>query len=128
MWSVVAERSVVTSLAGGVLGTVDGSGSTARFRSPTGLAADASGNVFVADLSNQRIRKMSPDGGTNSRIGSEQLDCARAVATLAMSKTHSSVLFLSSPLPFSTLPASSFIPYSLLYFPQCWCVPCVLCA
>jgi hypothetical protein len=63
--------AVVTTLAGGVSGTssafVDASGSNAGFAFPSGVAVDASGNVFVADSYNYRVRKVTAGGGT--RIG-----------------------------------------------------------
>jgi hypothetical protein len=56
-------RAVVTSLAGGVSGTngpfVDGSGTNAVFYATRGVAVDATGNLYVADQGNQRIRKAS---------------------------------------------------------------------
>ncbi len=61
-------RAVVTTLAGGISGTTgahaDGSGSNAGFSYPWGVVVDASGNLFVADNNNQRIRKVTADGGT----------------------------------------------------------------
>ncbi len=62
------DRAVVTTLAGsGAASFADGSGSNVRFFNPRSVAVDASGNVFVADRDNQRIRKVTAGGGT--RIG-----------------------------------------------------------
>ncbi len=62
---------MVSTLAGGISGTtsayVDGDGTNAGFKRPYGVAVDASGNVFVADYDNNRIRKVTAGGGT--RIG-----------------------------------------------------------
>lgn len=43
-------------------GFMDGFASTARFNSPKGLAFDSRGNLYVADMGNHAIRKMTPDG------------------------------------------------------------------
>ena len=54
----------VTVLAGdGVLGTSSGTGTSARFEDPFGIAARADGTVFVSDgLSRPRVRAFFPDG------------------------------------------------------------------
>ncbi len=53
---------VVETIAGtsGNAGADDGPGSTATFYSPTGVAVDSFGNVYVADQSNDTIRKLTP--------------------------------------------------------------------
>ncbi len=64
---VVWNGAVVRTLAGGLNGTVaafgDGTGSQAGFNQPVGVAVDASGNMYVADLFNHRVRKVTPAGG-----------------------------------------------------------------
>ncbi len=64
---LTSASAVVSTLAGASVGFVDASGTNASFYNPSGLAVDASGNVFVADLFNHRIRKVTAGGGT--RIG-----------------------------------------------------------
>ena len=60
----VTPEGVVTTLAGlaEAHGSVDGEGADARFSSPSGVAVDNVGNVFVADGWNGRIRKVTPAG------------------------------------------------------------------
>jgi uncharacterized delta-60 repeat protein len=48
--------------AAGSAGSVDGPGATARFDRPSGLALDPAGHVYVADVSANFIRKITPDG------------------------------------------------------------------
>ena len=55
----ITSDGTVSTLAGGfVPGFTDGEGTDAQFRSPTGIALDASGNVYVADRHNHGIRKI----------------------------------------------------------------------
>jgi hypothetical protein len=57
--------AVVTTIAGNghVEGIAEGTGSQVMFRYPYSVTLDASGNAFVSDLFNQRIRKVTPVGG-----------------------------------------------------------------
>ena len=58
----------VTRLAGGgsaggvAAGSVDGTGSSARFNAPTGVAVSTSGTVYVAEYGNHVIRMILPTG------------------------------------------------------------------
>lgn len=60
--------STVAGLAG-ISGFVDGAGPIARFNSPTGIAIDPTGNIFIADTSNYLIRKISPAGEVSTLAG-----------------------------------------------------------
>jgi sugar lactone lactonase YvrE len=73
----IGPDGTVTTIAGsgpigvlGVGGFADGPAATARFAAPAGLAVDASGNVYVADKDNHRVRRISPDGIVTTVAGS----------------------------------------------------------
>ncbi len=62
-----SNSSYVTTFAGatsaqgggsGLAGSSDGSGNSARFSTPKGIATDGSGNLYVGDTGNNRIRKI----------------------------------------------------------------------
>ncbi len=85
----ITPAGVVTTYAGltgpGNAGSVNASGTNARFNNPTGVAMDRAGRIFVADNGNSQIRKIGPNGavttlagfsgvtGTNDGIGTNAL-------------------------------------------------------
>lgn len=50
-------------------GYADGAGPLAQFHSPTGLAADSAGNLYVADRLNYVVRKIEPNGTVSTFAG-----------------------------------------------------------
>ena len=57
----------VSTLAGsGVSGSADGLGTAASFNIPVFLAPDAAGNLYVSDLVNNMIRKITPAGSVST--------------------------------------------------------------
>lgn len=59
----------VSTLAGtGAAGLADGTGIRAAFDGPTGLAADASGALYVADTGNSAIRKIDTRGNVTTYL------------------------------------------------------------
>ncbi|HNX76020.1 MAG TPA: hypothetical protein PLM07_05825, partial [Candidatus Rifleibacterium sp.] len=71
----ITPGGVVSTLAGlsGNSGSADDNGSGARFNSPSGVAVDINGFVFVADTGNHTIRKIAPNGDVTTLAGSAGL-------------------------------------------------------
>lgn len=55
----VTQAGVVTTIAGTTYGYVDGPGATAQFRYPSGITIDDDDNLYLADRSSHRIRKIT---------------------------------------------------------------------
>lgn len=66
---VLEKNGQVRTLAGGVEGFTDELAAQARFNTPSGLALDAAGNLYVADTGNHAIRKVSPQGQVTTLAG-----------------------------------------------------------
>ena len=66
----IAPGGMTSTLAGdGTSGYIDANGTSARFSFPSGVAVDRQGNVYVSDLGNNRIRKISPSGDVTTVAG-----------------------------------------------------------
>ena len=69
----VSPDGVVTTFAGtGEAGHRDGAASEAQFSSPSGVAFDKKGALYVADSANHRIRRITPDGKVSTAAGSDE--------------------------------------------------------
>ena len=68
---IVDSPLVVSTLAGQVLviGSANGTGTNAQFSYPSGVAIDSFGNIYVADFSNDTIRKITPAGVVTTPYG-----------------------------------------------------------
>lgn len=81
---ITVAGGVVTTLAGsGVAGSVDATGGAASFWDPSGVTTDASGNVFVADRSNHKIRKITATGVVTTFAGSGAFGSVNGLANVA---------------------------------------------
>jgi sugar lactone lactonase YvrE len=68
---IITSSGQVSTFAGdGNSGTTDNSGTSARFNTPTGLAIDSAGILYVTDKNNHRIRKVTTQGSVSTLAGS----------------------------------------------------------
>ncbi|MGI8550253.1 MAG: protein kinase domain-containing protein [Dehalococcoidia bacterium] len=67
----ITPDGTVTTLAGsGLPGHADGPGTSAQFINPAGIVVDGAGIVYVTDVGDYRIRKITPDGTVTTVAGS----------------------------------------------------------
>jgi sugar lactone lactonase YvrE len=95
---VITPDGQVATLAGGEHpGWEDGAGAVARFDTPTDLKLDAHGNLWVADLQNNALRVISPEGTVSTRVGMR--DGERVLwGPMALAVTHDDVVYVSERL------------------------------
>jgi sugar lactone lactonase YvrE len=93
---VIAPDGQVSTRAGGALpGMADGVGDQARFDTPTDLKVDAHGVVWVADMRNDAIRRIAPDGSVSTLIGGDPADLSPLLhRPMTIALTHDGVLYV----------------------------------
>jgi sugar lactone lactonase YvrE len=67
----ITPGGIVTTLAGmaGFEGSANGTGASAHFSNPSGIAIDGAGNLYVGDTNNSTIRKITPAGVVTTLAG-----------------------------------------------------------
>lgn len=65
----ITEKGEVQTVAGSTEGFADGNALEAQFNTPSGIVIDKDGNLIIADTSNNRIRKLSPEGRVSTVAG-----------------------------------------------------------
>ena len=71
----ITPAGATATLAGtaGLAGAADGTGAAARFNSPAGVAVDGDGNLYVADMNNSVLRKITRAGVVTTLAGAPGL-------------------------------------------------------
>jgi len=74
----ITTEGVISTVAGNGTSGYSGDGglaTSAELNSPTGLAVDSSGNLYIADTNNQRIREVSAASGNISTVAGDGNCC-----------------------------------------------------
>jgi uncharacterized repeat protein (TIGR01451 family) len=78
----VNAAGIITTIAGNGSSGFSGDGGAAtgaQFRSPDGVAVDSSGNLYIADYGNARVREVTTDGAIATLVGGGMNDGGFAV-------------------------------------------------
>ena len=98
---MIDANGLVTTIAGsGVIGSDNGIGTSASFSNwIKGIVLDAHGNIFAADLGNNMIRKIAPDGSVSTFAGSGaqgSTDGPEATASFNLNGAEGNIIAIDS--------------------------------
>jgi len=87
---IVISSGVVTTLAGNGSGNTDGTGTAALFNSPEGITTDGT-NLYIADTSNHRIRKIVISSGVVTTLAGNGSGSTNGTGTAALFNTPTGI-------------------------------------
>ena len=80
----ITSAAIVSTIAGsGSLGSLNGNGTNATFSSPSGIAIDTYGTMYVADQTNNMIRKVTASGVVSTFAGTGLTGSVNDIAPFA---------------------------------------------
>ena len=80
----IATNGMVTTIAGsGIAGFADGIGAAASFWNPTSICVDSTGVLYVADVINNRIRRITMNGSVDTFAGNGSPSFVDGIGTAA---------------------------------------------
>ena len=89
--SSISGAQTVSTFAGSTSGYLDATGTASRFNQPQGVAMDASGNVYVADYYNHKIRKITTLGVVTTLAGGATWGNTDGSGTAALFKNPTAI-------------------------------------
>jgi len=92
----ITPAGVTSLLVGNTNGYAEGTGAAALFRGPVSVHVVPSGNIYVSDQDNHRIRKISPEGITMLIAGSGAMGNTDGIGAAAIFQYPSSLVIDSS--------------------------------
>jgi len=87
---IVLSSGVVTTVAGNGSGNTDGTGTAALFNTPEGITTDGT-NLYVADTSNHRIRKIVISSGVVTTVAGNGSGSTNGTGTAALFNTPTGI-------------------------------------
>jgi len=80
----VTPAGVVSTIAGtGMSGDIDGEGNTSQFSLPIDVAIDSENNIYVTDFSNNKIKRITPDGMVSTFAGTGEFSFIDGIPSIA---------------------------------------------